>query len=258
VKTDFGWLEEAAGNITDGVKSIWRAFNNMSPETKSNIATVVAAGAALKVLTMTNPIVKIGVNLAGEVVTSGASAAASATVNALFNRAIPLKVFVVNEGFDIESPAGKSKLSRALSGVSVFADVAAVATLAWAGVQASARAQRADRQDLEGALADIKAVDRRITGFDTALDRKASNDLVETYNQYRIRGDKRILDDLEALIEGLRDSRRTVRLPSGKVVPLSAATGTAGLPVVTDEQIARAVYGTLMRSGIRNGTQVAV
>jgi hypothetical protein len=51
-----------------------------------------------------------------------------------------------------------------------------------------------------------------------------------------------------------------VRLPgSNKWVPLSASGTGTPLPTVSDEQIARAVYGTLMRSGIRNGQlQVAV
>ncbi len=63
LKDSMGSLETAARNIAAGIGAIFDAFTGLSPQTQANIATVVAAGSALAVLSKSNPVVKIGVDL---------------------------------------------------------------------------------------------------------------------------------------------------------------------------------------------------
>jgi hypothetical protein len=67
------------------------AFNSLSPETKKNLGLIIAAGAAFK-LAQRNPVVRIGVSLAGEVFTK----AAGAVVQGLGSKAFIQQVRVVN------------------------------------------------------------------------------------------------------------------------------------------------------------------
>lgn len=276
IKEDFGFLEDAAGNIGDAMKTIWGAFQSLSPETKSNIATLVAAGAALKVLTLTNPVIKIGVNLAGEVVTSAAGAAASAVVGAMFNNINPLKVVVMNPGFDLETPDGKTRLTRALRGIDLLGTVIGVYEIAKIvedyvskPIATAFENDATLRRDFAALLGTYKVdKDRWNAGLDNAKGAKATAGATQSALELEIaarqRGDQKTRTELAELRKNYSSFVGAYyrRIGGGGGAYASSgdyesrALSSSALPLVTDEQIARAVYGTLMRSGVRNGTMV--
>jgi hypothetical protein len=258
IKTDFGWLKTAADQLGAGLKTIWGAFNDLSPEAKANIATLVAAGAALKALTMTNPVIKIGVNLAGEVITT----AATSLTSALFNSVVPLKVMVVNPDFDITSPTGSGRLKNVLRGFTFLGDIIAGYELAtWWWGEATKHGVDKDIKDVK---ADIVALDNRISGLDTTDVGGVSKAQLDLEAEARRRGDRTTRSELAALSDNFsafvgQYYRRTrtgggAYANSGSYVTRAATTQTQVF--VSDEQIARAVYDVLLRSGVRNGTQV--
>lgn len=96
---DFKGNLEAAGaaaqELAEFGGAAMRAFNDLSPETKKNLALIVAAGAAVG-LAQKNPVVKIGVDLVSGTVQTIATTMASAMASRMFDNKFAQRVIVTN------------------------------------------------------------------------------------------------------------------------------------------------------------------
>jgi hypothetical protein len=81
---------DGAGRLAELAGKAFGAFNNMSPEAKSNIALIIAAGTAFQ-LARRNPVVKIGVDLVGGVITEVGKTLAGSLTSLAFPESIKIK-----------------------------------------------------------------------------------------------------------------------------------------------------------------------